>query len=86
VSQDIEDTSGAPPTAVNWLVRRFWDVESPARHHRRHRREAPGKRGREVLRGRPLLGLQENLILAIGPDTALATTITVRRSLGRSQK
>lgn len=28
--------------------------------------------------------LQENLILAVGPDTALATAITVRRSLGRS--
>jgi hypothetical protein len=26
--------------------------------------------------------LQENLILAVGPDTALATAITVRRSLG----
>jgi hypothetical protein len=30
--------------------------------------------------------LQENLILAVGPDTALATAITVRRSLGRPQK
>lgn len=30
--------------------------------------------------------LQENLILAAGPDTALATAITVRRSLGRPQK
>lgn len=30
--------------------------------------------------------LQENLILAVGPDTALATAITVRRSLGRTQK
>ena len=30
--------------------------------------------------------LQENLILAVGPDTALATAITVRRSLGRLQK
>lgn len=27
--------------------------------------------------------LQENLILAVGPETALATAITVRRSLGR---
>jgi hypothetical protein len=30
--------------------------------------------------------LQENLILAVGPDTALATAITVRRSLGGPQK
>jgi hypothetical protein len=30
--------------------------------------------------------LQENLILAVGPDTALATAITVRRSLGHPQK
>ncbi|MFE2712929.1 hypothetical protein ACFXKI_13285 [Streptomyces mirabilis] len=30
--------------------------------------------------------LQENLILAVGPDTALATAITVRRNLGNSQK
>ena len=30
--------------------------------------------------------LQENLILAVGPDTALATAITVRRSLVRPQK
>jgi hypothetical protein len=29
--------------------------------------------------------LQENLILAVGPDTALATAITVRRSLGSPQ-
>lgn len=32
------------------------------------------------------LRLQENLILAVGPDTALAAAITVRRSLGRPQK
>jgi len=30
--------------------------------------------------------LQENLILAVGPDTALATAITVRRNLGRPQQ
>ncbi|KJK53810.1 hypothetical protein [Streptomyces sp. NRRL F-4428] len=30
--------------------------------------------------------LQENLILAVGPDTALATAIMVRRSLARPQK
>ncbi|GAA2225298.1 hypothetical protein GCM10010232_08060 [Streptomyces amakusaensis] len=30
--------------------------------------------------------LQENLILAVGPDTALATSIAVRRSLGRPQE
>ncbi|MEU2727656.1 hypothetical protein ABZ650_08005 [Streptomyces griseoviridis] len=30
--------------------------------------------------------LQENLILAVGPDTALATAITVRRNLGHPQK
>jgi hypothetical protein len=29
--------------------------------------------------------LQENLILAVGPNTALATAITVRRRLGRPQ-
>ncbi|MDT3443155.1 hypothetical protein [Pseudofrankia sp. BMG5.37] len=29
--------------------------------------------------------LQENLILAVGPDTALATAITVRRNLSRTQ-
>jgi hypothetical protein len=33
--------SGAPPTAVNYQVRRCPDVESPAPHHRRHRRKAP---------------------------------------------
>jgi hypothetical protein len=36
VSQDIEDSYGAPPTIVIWLVRRFLDVESPAGYHRRH--------------------------------------------------
>ncbi|MEU1173575.1 hypothetical protein [Streptomyces microflavus] len=30
--------------------------------------------------------LQENLILAVGPDTALATSIAVRRSLSRPQE
>lgn len=30
--------------------------------------------------------LQENLILAVGPETALATAITVRRNLGHPQK
>lgn len=30
--------------------------------------------------------LQENLILAVGPDTALATAIMVRRNLGHPQK
>jgi hypothetical protein len=30
--------------------------------------------------------LQENLILAAGPDTALATAITVRRNVNRPHK
>jgi hypothetical protein len=58
VSQDIQDTHGAPPAAVIWLVRRLRDAESQAGHHRRHCREASGQRGGEVLRRRPLLGLR----------------------------
>ncbi|MFF3561397.1 hypothetical protein ACFYXS_15290 [Streptomyces sp. NPDC002574] len=43
--------------------------------------------GQALRRLTPAAGqrLQENLILAVGPDTALATAIMVRRSLGRSE-
>jgi hypothetical protein len=54
----MQDTRGAPRTAVNWLVRRCGDVKGQAGHYRRHCREAPGQRGREGLRSRPVLGLR----------------------------
>ena len=37
MSQDIEDTYGAPPKAVNRVAGRCRDVEGQAGHHRRHR-------------------------------------------------
>ncbi len=52
VSQDIQDRQARP----------CGHVESQACHHRCHRREAPGRRGRPHLRGGPVVG-----VCAAGP-------------------